>query len=207
MKRLLLASSGISALPLLFDGPAAGMRVAFVPTPAGPDAEAQPWVQEDRRQLELLGLEISTLDLTDADPREVAAALAGVEMVHVTGGSAYLVLWHARRTGFASLVPRLVEAGSLVYIGASAGAILAGPDIEPAADPAGRAEAPGMDSTAALGLAPFSVLPHDQDPERHTRNLAIVEEHGSGAFVILRDDQAVLIRDDRWEIVASPDLS
>jgi dipeptidase E len=204
MQRLLLASVGIGALPELIGGATDGMRVAFVPTPAGPDAMAQPWVQEDRRQLELLGLRISTLELATATPAEVAAHLAQVGLVHVTGGSAYLVLWHARRTGFAALVPRLVREGSLVYVGASAGAMLAGPDIEPAANPDGRAEAPPMTSTAAFGLVPFSVLPHDDDPQRQARNESIVSRHGPGGFVRLRDDQAVLVRGEAWEVVSSP---
>jgi dipeptidase E len=203
VKRLLLASHGISALPQLL-GRVTDLRVAFVPTPAGPDAEQQPWVQADRRQLALLGLQVSTLELATVEPEEVAARLSEVDIVHVTGGSAYLVLWHARRTGFATLVPRLVESGSLVYLGDSAGAMLAGPDIEPAANPAGRGDAPVMDSTEALGLVPFSVLPHDEDPERHARNKAIVDRYGAAGFVRLRDDQAVLVRGETWEVVASP---
>lgn len=206
MKRLLLASDGISALRQLLDHPASGMRAAFVPTPAGPDAERQPWVQADRRQLALLGLQVTTLELATAQPEEVAAHLASVDIVHVTGGSAYLVLWHARRTGFTALVPELVEAGSLVYVGVSAGAMLAGPDIEPAANPGGRADVPAMESTVALGLVPFRVLPHDADPERHEKNAAIIRRHGAAGFVPLRDDQAVLVRGDEWEVLPSPAL-
>jgi dipeptidase E len=204
VKRLLLASSGISALPVLLGGPADGLRVAFVPTPAGPEAEREPWVQADRRQLELLGCRLSTLELATADSDEVARALRGLDAVFITGGNAYLVLWHARRTGFAREASKLVEGGSLVYIGTSAGAILAGPDVEPAASPDGRGEAPALQSTTALQLVPFSVLPHDQEPERGALNAAVLEEHGRERFIPLRDDQAVVVRDDAHEIVASP---
>jgi dipeptidase E len=100
-------------------------------------------------------------------------------------------------------VPALVEGGLLVYVGTSAGAILAGPDVEPAASPEGRREAPALDSTAALQLVPFSVLPHDQDPERRTLNASVLEGHGRERFVPLRDDEAVMVRDDAHEVVAS----
>ena len=207
MKRLLLGSHGVSALPQLLGGPAAGLRVAFVPTPAWPDAEQAPWVQADRRQLEMLGCQVSTLELATADREEVSGVLHAVDVVFVTGGNAYLVLWHAQRTGFATLAPRLVEAGSLVYVGTSAGAMLAGPDLQPAANPAGRAEAPRLDSTKGLQLVPFSVLPHDQERERHAMNEAILEEHGRERFVALRDDQAILVRGGSAEFVPSPVLA
>jgi GrpB-like predicted nucleotidyltransferase (UPF0157 family)/peptidase E len=204
--RLLLGSHGVSALPKLLGKSADGLRVAFVPTPAGPDAEQAPWVQADRRQLEILGCRISTLELATAEPGEVAAALHEADAVFVTGGNAYLVLWYARHTGFATLVPRLVEEGSLVYVGTSAGAMLAGPDIEPGATPAGRDAAPPLESTTGLRLVPLRVLPHDQEPERHAMNKAILEAHGREGFVALRDDQAILVRGESVEIVASPVL-
>ena len=104
VKRLLLGSHGVSALPQLLGGPAAGLRVAFVPTPAWPDAEQAPWVQADRRQLEMLGCQVSTLELATADREEVSGVLHAVDVVFVTGGNAYLVLWHAQRTGFATRI-------------------------------------------------------------------------------------------------------
>src|SRR5581483_8633100 len=119
VKRLLLssASPGIRALPLAAGRDVAGLRVAFVPTAAGADWAAQPWVQEDRRQLDSLGCDVSILDLAVAEREEVRAALAGADGVFVGGGNTYLLLWHARRSGFADLVVPLVESGALVYAG------------------------------------------------------------------------------------------
>jgi dipeptidase E len=205
-RRIFLASDGLSALPRLLGDTTAGLRVAFVPTPAGEDADTQPWVQTDRKQLTMLGCRLTTLELATAEPDDVAAALRAVDGVFVTGGNAYLVLWHARRSGFAELVPPLVTTGALLYMGTSAGAMLAGPEIEPGANPAGRLAAPSLQSTAALQLVRFTVLPHDQEAERHAMNEAIVARHGPANFVVLCDDQAVLVRGDSYSIVDSPPL-
>ena len=204
MKRLLLASCGVGALPVLVGRDVAGLRLAFVPTAAGPDAETKEWVQADRRQLESFRCEVSTLDLAVVEADEVAAALRGVDGVFLTGGNSYLLLWHARRSGFAELVPGLVADGRLVYAGTSAGAMVAGPDLAAAASLDNRREVPELESSLALGLVPFVVLPHDNDPETCARHDEIVAAHPTVDFVRLTDERAMLVRGDVVELVDSP---
>jgi peptidase E len=205
MKRLLLASAspGIGALPLAAGRDPAGLRVAFIPTAAGPDAESSPWVQGDRRQLELLGCELRTLDLAMAERDDVESALAAADGVFLTGGNAYLLLWHAQRSGFADLVVPRVESGKLLYAGTSAGALLAGPDLDPAASVDNRAVVPELESSRALGLVPFSVLPHDNDAESRAYHDAALATAPDGEFVLLTDELAVVVRGHEWEVVAS----
>ena len=207
MKRLLLASSGIGALRELAGGAAAGLRFAFVPTAAGPDAESKPWVQADRRQLATLGCESSTLDLATVGAAEVEEALQGLDGVFLTGGNSYLLLWHARRSGFAELAVPLVESGRLLYAGASAGAMVAGPDLAPAASLDNRRAVPDLETSVALGLVPFTVLPHDNVPEAHALHDEIEAAHPSSRFVRLDDASAVLVRGDAWDVVDSPPVA
>jgi peptidase E len=107
VKRLLLGSFGIGALPTLAEGDLSRLRVAYVPTAAGPDAEAQFWVKADREQLSRLGCITVTLDLARAEP----------DLVRRTNES--------RRSGFIDLVPPRVRNGELIYVGTSSGAMLA----------------------------------------------------------------------------------
>jgi dipeptidase E len=207
VKHLLLASHGVGALPQLADRETQGLRLAFVPTAAGPDAEAKPWVQADRRQLERLGCAVSTLDLAAVGADELAVALHGLDGVFLTGGNSFLLLWHACRSGFAELAPPLVESGSLLYVGTSAGAVLAAPDLAPVATLDKRREVPELESTVGLGLVPFLVLPHDDEPETRARNDAIVSAHEDASFVRLTDDCAVLVRGDVVKVVDSPSLA
>jgi dipeptidase E len=207
VKRLLLASHGIGALPQLAGGKAEGLHFAFVPTAAGREAETKEWVQADRRQLATLGCEVSTLELEDVGAGEVAEALGDVDGVFLTGGNSFLLLWHAVRSGFATLLPELVEAGSLLYAGTSAGALVAGPDLAPAANLDNRREVPELESSRALGLVPFTVLPHDDDPEAHARHDEIVVAHPDVEFVRLTDEQAVLVCGDGAEVVESLSLA
>jgi dipeptidase E len=207
VKRLLLASYGVGALPELVDGVVAGLRFGFVPTAAGPEAQQKEWVQADLRQLEALGCEAETLDLAAIGADEMESALRGLDGVFLTGGNSYLLLWHARRSGFAEHVVPLLERGDLLYVGTSAGAMVAGPDLAPAANLDNRREVPELESSVALGLVPFTVLPHDNDPEALALHDEIVAAHPSIPFIRLRDGSAVLVRADTVEVVDSPSLA
>lgn len=204
MKRLLLssASPGIAALPLAAGRDVAGLQISFVPTAAGPEWRDQSWVQEDRRQLEALGCVVSELDLALAGPEEVEAGLAAADGVFLAGGNAYLLLWQAQRSGFADRVVPLVESGRLLYAGTSAGAVLAGPDLAPAASPDNRAAVPELESTRALGLVGFTVLPHDQDPEFAAHHDESVTGHPEREFLRLTDELAVVVRGDERKVVS-----
>jgi dipeptidase E len=207
VKRLLLASHGVGALPSLVDGGTAGLRIAFVPTAAGPEFDTKEWVRADRAQLAALGCGVSVLDLAIVEQDEIEAALQRLDGVFLTGGNAFLLLWHARRSGFADLVVPRVEAGELLYVGTSAGAVVAGPDVAPAANLDNRREVPELESSTALGLVPFTVLPHDDDPETRALHDAIVAAHPSVPFVRLADGEAVLVRGENVEVVGSPLLA
>jgi dipeptidase E len=206
VKRLLLASHGIGALRELVGDPA-GMRFAFVPNAAGPDSEEKPWVQGDRRQLRALGCEVTTLDLATVEPEELHAILAAVDGVFLAGGNSYLLLWHALRSGFAELALPLVESGELLYAGVSAGAMVVGPDLGPAASLDNRREVPELESSVAFGLVPFTVLPHDNYPEAREQHDEIVAAHPAAHFIRLADDRAVLVRGGSVDVVDSPSLA
>jgi dipeptidase E len=207
VKRLLLASHGIGALPQLVGGEVAGVRFGFVPTAAGPEAETYDWVRADRRQLEVLGCGVATLDLVAAGRSQVEEALSGLDGVFLTGGNAFLLLWHARRSGFAEAVVPLVESGRLLYVGTSAGGLIAGPDLEPWAAPANRAAVPELDSSTGLALVDFAVLPHDHEPGRRARHDALVAANPGRRAFRLTDDRAVLVRGPDVEVVGSPLLT
>jgi peptidase E len=82
--------------------------------------------------------------------------------------------------------------------------MVAGPDLGPAANLDNRREVPELESSEALGLAPFTVLPHDNYPEVRVLHDEIVAAHPSVRFVRLADGTAALVRGDAVEVVDSP---
>jgi dipeptidase E len=203
MPRLLLASWGVGALPDFVGRPASDVRLAFVPTAAAdfPDAE---FLQADRDRLRALGYQVADLDLVDVEPDAVADALRDVDVLYVTGGNTFMLLHHMRRSGLAELLPSRLAAG-LLYVGVSAGSVVAGPDCEPVTEFDDADAVPELESMAGLNLVDVVVLSHygAEDPAKFRR---IRERFGDRyEIVTLTDEQAVRVEaDGSRTIVASP---
>lgn len=114
-----------------------------------------------------------------------------------------MLLHHARRSGFADLLPNTLDRGCL-YVGVNAGINLIGPDVWPASQ-VGRHQAPEPESTRGLGLVDFIVIPHHDDPARKEVHADRLAEFGpKHHLVFLDDDQAIEVNGDDWRLVHSP---
>ncbi|MEV3923107.1 Type 1 glutamine amidotransferase-like domain-containing protein [Actinomadura coerulea] len=155
--RLFLGSAGLGALPAWLGSlPDVPRRAVLVPTAANPLPSA-PFVRAGAELLGAEGLAVDVLDLEGASGDGARRVLDGAQVVFVTGGYPVFLLEHVRRSGFDRVAVPAVGDGSLAYVGISAGAALAGPDLRPLRG----SDDPGtVDSTAGLGLVPFVVLPH-----------------------------------------------
>lgn len=198
--RLFLGSDGLSALPAwLASLPSPPRRAALVPTAARPLPSA-PFVDAAARLLRSEGIAVEYLDLAEADPRQVQRTLERVEVTFVTGGYAMFLLQHAHRTGFYHLVKAAAHSGRLAYAGTSAGAALAGPDLEPLRGP----DDPGIvTSTTGLNLVPFVVLAHRNRGRADLHDRQAAQHHGRLDLISINDDQAIVVHGATWEITTS----
>ncbi len=148
------------------------------------------------------GLDAFDLDLRahfDA-PQTLEDALDGVRLVWAVGGNAFLLRRAMRQSGFDRCVPSRVREGRLIYGGWSAGAVVAGPDlegIELVDDPAVTAE--GYETAIVregLGLVDFTVVPHyrSDHPEAEAieRVAAFRQERGL-PFRTLCDGEVIVV--------------
>ena len=200
--RLLLASQGLGALPGFLRAHADGSVAAHIPTAANRLANAA-WVPRVRAELNAMGLELGELDLERSQPAETADALERVDVIVVTGGDPFHLLRCARRSGFGPAARSALERGA-VYVGQSAGAIVAGPDLRPVVLTSPFAPEGGED-LAGLGLTDVVVLPHEDRPGRAERNRRARERYsGELRIAALADDQALEVVDGRERLIRSP---
>eukprot|EP00640_Fibrocapsa_japonica_P004046 CAMPEP_0113945024 /NCGR_PEP_ID=MMETSP1339-20121228/38438_1 /TAXON_ID=94617 /ORGANISM="Fibrocapsa japonica" /LENGTH=221 /DNA_ID=CAMNT_0000950413 /DNA_START=199 /DNA_END=864 /DNA_ORIENTATION=- /assembly_acc=CAM_ASM_000762 len=155
-------------------------KLAYIPTASmAPDPEStRPPGQAKRKRRyearvkskeisEALGVNVEIIDLEDySDPDVLEQKLSAFQSVYVGGGNTFYLQHFSQQSGFSAIIPRLVKNG-MIYIGVSAGAIIAGktiatafwkgldsPDVVPGVDWSQLSAVQGMDLTDNKSFLP-----------------------------------------------------
>ena len=160
MSKIFLASSFKDVMNLFadFEKNLKGKTVTFIPT-ASVVEKVNFYVKAGKQALEKLGLIIDELDISTATIDEINSKLRVNDFIYVTGGNTFYLLQEMKRTGADQIIIEEVSNGKL-YIGESAGAVVAASNIEYVKGMDSVKKAPDLVDYAALGLVDFYVVPH-----------------------------------------------
>lgn len=203
MIRMLLLSSGLVAIEKFINTELKTQRLLFIPTAGNPYGETW-WVDKDRHVLQDLGFRINEFDIEGKNKTTLEESIGNTDIVYIAGGNTFYLLQQLQTTGFDKLLKQHVLNGGL-YAGASAGAIIMGPEIEFARqfdDPEYKFK---LDTTAGLGLTDFVPFPHYDMGQRQTIIDDIIQNTKHN-IVPISDDQAILVERGSYKIIASPRL-
>lgn len=125
---------------------------------------------EDYQGLVRLGFEITFVDFQNIREENVVNDFASFDVIYVFGGNTFYLLKYARQSGFIKHAKEILE--NKVYVGVSAGSIIAGPDISLAGWEGGDRNDIGLEDMAGMSLAPFCVMPHWQEGRMIPREAA-----------------------------------
>ena len=202
MERLLyLTSAGLNEhvrQPFLDELPKSPseLRVAFIPTAADPEEDTW-FVDAARKELIELGFQVEDVDLK-IDPEELKEKLEAVDVIFINGGNTFYLLDWVRKSGLDKYLGELVNNGK-IYVGVSAGSILAGPNIELAGwDIDWDKNISGLKDLAGLNLVPFAISPHFVEADRH---VLTVEPKAPYRIIPITDNQAILVKGNDWRVV------
>lgn len=152
-------------------------------------------LEEDLGALDAMGFAVEQIELQGMSSRELADRLGRGDLVFVSGGNPYHLLLHAILSGLWSWSHRWPAAAGRPMSSSAAARCLPAPDLLSAASPRTRWKAPELTTTTAMGLVPFTVLPHHHGPASRARHRAVLEQDaGRGRAVALADDQAIEVR-------------
>lgn len=210
MSAVLLLSAGLGAVAGFVAEHArpgaAPVQVGFVATASGIYDDA-PWVEGDREHLRALGYTLQEIDLAAVGPADLDAMLGGLDVLYVAGGNTFHLLHHVARSGLDRVLAPHLGRG-LVYIGASAGSVVAGLDVAPLALMDDPAEGDPVRSTRGLGLVDVVLVPHADGllpPYPLSLINEVVATFGDRLpLQLVRDDEALAIVDGVAQLVASP---
>ncbi len=203
--KLLLTSNGITNTYIereflhLLKKPARENKVIFVTTAAFGQENNPIWLESYRAKLREYGIiQIEDLDIKGKTEKELRKILSSSDIIFVNGGNTFYLLRYIHESGFDKVIPDLLNKGK-IYIGVSAGSIIACPTIETALwEPADKNDV-GLKGFAGLKLINFLISPHFKEEKRES----IEKEVSNTRYptISLTDKQAVLCVDGKYKIV------
>lgn len=202
MKRMFLVSmfQKVSSILKTVEPDLKNKTVTYIPT-ASKVERLGFFVKIGKWRLRRLGLVVDELEISEASHEMIVSKLEKNDLIYVTGGNTFFLLQELRRTGADKILIREIEKGKL-YIGESAGAIIAAPGIGYSAKMDCVEKAPGLKDYAGLNLIDFYVVPHYKNWEMGKAAEEIIRTYSNRLELkIIRDTQAILIEGSKVKIL------
>lgn len=192
MKKLILVSMLYQVTDLVrkVEPELAGKTVTYIPT-AGIVEEIDGMIEDETNTLQSLGLKVDVLDVSSASYESIVSALTKNDIIFVGGGNTFYLLQELRRSGADKIVAQEVNKGKL-YIGESAGAVIACPDIGYCSGMDSPEKAPDLTDYTGLGLVDFYIVPHIGNEEMGEAAKKAVEEYNSRLDLKIITDRQVI---------------
>lgn len=196
-KTLLLTSAGMQMkeeIVKLLQKPAYDITVAFITTAAKPQDNLD-YVKRDWTIMrEEMGFNVEEIDIEGKKEAEVMNLLKLKDIIFVEGGNTFYLLKAMRACNFKKIIKKLLKQGK-VYIGVSAGSMVAGKTIKPAAW-YGDKNIVGLRNLKGLNLVPFDIFVHyDRKPDAvEVIRKKLPWKWQRKRLKILTDDQAILVQ-------------
>lgn len=200
MKTLLLTSAGMNVkeeILKILPKPANEIKVAYIIT-ASKSEEDTSYVDKDRKIMIDVGFSIEEIDIRGKDEKELREMLKNKDIVYVQGGNTFYLLKYVKESGFDKVIKELIQKG-LIYIGVSAGSYIACPTIEAALWKDQDKNIVGLEDLTAFNLVPFLLIVHYIPKYKEVIKKGI--SNSKYPVRILTDDQAILVRDNKVELV------
>lgn len=127
------------------------------------------------------------------------------DVLFVVGGNTDYQMHVFQKSGFATLLPKLLE--TKVYVGSSAGSMVMGKKVSSESYHTIYGERQTFGVEAYLGLVDFAIKPHMNSPHWPKNKPEILDTAAAGmGFPVygLQDDSAIVVDGDSVKFVGSP---
>lgn len=147
--------------------------------------------------------EIDIVNLLALPLSEIENRIMQKDAIFVVGGHTDYLMSVFVKTGFDTLLPRLLA--NKVYVGSSAGSMVTGKRLSTKAYKKIYGERGSYGVTKYLEFVDLSIMPHLDSPHFPNRKETLLEaaKNHTGAIYGLRDDSAVVVNGDEVTIIGS----
>ncbi len=196
-KTLLLTSAGMAMkdeIVKLLQKPAYDITVAFISTAAKPEEDLEYLKKDWTIMKEEMGFNVQEIDIEGKKEAEVMKLLELKDIIFVEGGNTFYLLKAMRACNFGKIMKKLLKHGK-VYIGVSAGSIVAGKTIKTADKfGTGNRERFGVKNLKGLGLVNFDIFPHYTPEHAEIIKKKLPWKWQRKKLKIITDEQAILVQ-------------
>lgn len=179
-------------------------NLVFISTAAEAVTGDMGWLDNDKKALVKAGFKLSEYTITNKNYSQLITDLSKFDYIYMSGGNAPYLLRQSIKSGFNVLISKLINEDGKIYIGTSAGSILAGPKCPEYLYEDG--ELPDEINQQSYGFVNFTVLPHwgsEHFKKRYLgERLEIAYKENQVPLLLLTDNQYVVVENDKFVIIA-----
>ena len=203
MKNMILTSSLYESIELVkkfLDKNTESKKILFIPTAANVE-EYKKYMHLTQKAFEDFGYEVENFDVSVFSEEIAKEKLSEAKIVFISGGNTFYLLQELKRKNLITYLKERIENG-LLYIGESAGSVIAAPDIEYASVIDDETVATELDDYAGLNLVDFYIVPHfEEEPFVESSRNTVELYKDKLDLKLINNKEAILVENNNFTIL------
>jgi len=203
LKNVILTSSLYESIELVkkfLDKNIESKKILFIPTAANVE-EYKKYMHLTQKAFEDFGYEVENFDVSVFSEEIAKEKLSEAKIVFISGGNTFYLLQELKRKNLITYLKERIENGML-YIGESAGSVIAAPDIEYASVIDDETVATELDDYAGLNLVDFYIVPHfEEEPFVESSRNTVELYKDKLDLKLINNKEAILVENNNFTIL------
>ena len=203
LKNMILTSSLYESIELVkkfLDKNTESKKILFIPTAANVE-EYKKYMHLTQKAFEDFGYEVENFDVSVFSEEIAKEKLSKAKIVFISGGNTFYLLQELKRKNLITYLKERIENG-LLYIGESAGSVIAAPDIEYASVIDDKTVATELDDYTGLNLVDFYIVPHfEEEPFVESSRNTVELYKDKLDLKLINNKEAILVENNNFTIL------
>ena len=175
-------------------------KILFIPTAANVE-EYKKYMHLTQKAFEDFGYEVENFDVSVFSEEIAKEKLSEAKIVFISGGNIFYLLQELKRKNLITYLKERIENG-LLYIGESAGSVIAAPDIEYASVIDDKTVATELDDYTGLNLVDFYIVPHfEEEPFVESSRNTVELYKDKLDLKLINNKEAILVENNNFTII------
>ena len=175
-------------------------KILFIPTAANVE-EYKKYMHLTQKAFEDFGYEVENFDVSVFSEEIAKEKLSEAKIVFISGGNTFYLLQELKRKNLITYLKERIENG-LLYIGESAGSVIAAPDIEYASVIDDKTVATELDDYTGLNLVDFYIVPHfEEEPFVESSRNTVELYKDELDLKLINNKEAILVENNNFTII------